>query len=293
MLLEILSKLLSESLLSLYPIFVKYINISLGLQVWSRFFSYFIISAFFVDWPFIMKQLFSQSGLALAIVSIIHVYVSYRGFQILESGIAYILFYTYPLMILLFAGKSFNPILLLALVGVYLLSQENIENYEETSAIENNENNEKKIFHKKNVQEYFSYEGVLMVLLAALTEAFIYFIVRDIKTTNNWNHIFISYTLGAILSSIYFFNEIVKLEIKGSLSASLIINLIIGLFGYLLRFFAISNLETTLYAFLSYFGIFMAFVYGVLINNDSITISKIIGSFFILMPNIYLLVSSK
>jgi drug/metabolite transporter (DMT)-like permease len=292
MLLEILSKLLSESLLSLYPIFVKYINISLGLQVWSRFFSYFIISAFFVDWPFIMKQLFSKSGLALAIVSIIHVYVSYRGFQILESGIAYILFYTYPLMILLFAGIPFNPILLLALVGVYLLSQENIENYEETK-VESDKNNEKKIFHKKNVQEYFSYEGVLMVSLAALTEAFIYFIVRDIKTTNNWNHIFISYTLGAILSSIYFFNEIVKLEIKGSLSASLIINLIIGLFGYLLRFFAISNLETTLYAFLSYFGIFMAFVYGVLINNDSLTISKIIGSIFILMPNIYLLISTK
>jgi len=292
MLLEILSKLLSESLLSLYPIFVKYINISLGLQVWSRFFSYFIISAFFVDWPFIVKQLFSQSGLALAIVSIIHVYVSYRGFQILESGIAYILFYTYPLMIIMFSGKPVSPILLLALVGVYLLSKENIENYEETS-IENNENSEKKIFHKKNVQEYFSYEGVLMVLLAALTEAFIYFIVRDIKTANNWNHIFISYGLGAVLSSIYFFNEIVKLEIKSSLSASLIINLIIGLFGYLLRFFAISNLETTLYAFLSYFGILMAFVYGVLINNDSITVSKIIGSICILTPNIYLLFSSK
>jgi drug/metabolite transporter (DMT)-like permease len=72
------------------------------------------------------------------------------------------------------------------------------------------------------------------------------------------------------------------MEIKwnGRLSLSLLINLIIGLFGYLLRFFAIARLDTILYASLSYFGIFMAFVYGVFINNESIDLKKIIGSLF-------------
>ena len=49
MFLEILSKLTSESLLSLYPVFVKHIGLPLGLQTWSRCFSYATISAIFID----------------------------------------------------------------------------------------------------------------------------------------------------------------------------------------------------------------------------------------------------
>ena len=41
--------------------------------------------------------------------------------------------------------------------------------------------------------------GVVMILLAAITEAMIYFIVRKLKTSNPWNHVFISYLLGAVL----------------------------------------------------------------------------------------------
>ena len=35
---EIIIKILSEALLSLYPVFVKNIDLALDLQVWSRFF---------------------------------------------------------------------------------------------------------------------------------------------------------------------------------------------------------------------------------------------------------------
>lgn len=58
MYLEILSKIITESLLSLYPIFVKYINLSMGLQMWSRFFTYVLISSFFIDYNFIIKTIF-------------------------------------------------------------------------------------------------------------------------------------------------------------------------------------------------------------------------------------------
>ena len=141
-------------------------------------------------------------------------------------------------------------------------------------------------------------EGVVMLLLAAFTEASIYFLVKNIKTTNNWNHIFISYVWGAIFMSLYFaptvIRDIHKLIPNTSqgisrLSASLGINIVIGLFGYLLRFFAISRLDPLLYASLSYFGIVMAFVYGIFLNGDIIDIKKIAGAVLIIISNLILM----
>lgn len=303
MYIEIISKILSESLLSLYPIFVKYINISFGLQIWSRFITYFLISSFFIDWTFIFKNILSKSAILLSIVTIIHVYVSYRGFQLLESGISYIIFYTYPLIILLFAKEKISYLYIFAIIGIILLANTKSKN-------ESYENKEDKkdtnIFSKKNIIEQFPYEGVVMMILAALTEAIIYFLVRDIKTLNNWNHLFISYGLGTIILSIYFSRDLIQQKynefqsgsnkntpeigsLHKTLYISLIINAIIGLFGYLLRFYAVSRLEPKTYSALSYVGILMAYIYGVIINKDSITFQKIIGSILILIPNIKLL----
>ena len=145
-------------------------------------------------------------------------------------------------------------------------------------------------------------EGFVMILLAALTEASIYFLVRDIKTTNNWNHVFISYFLGAILFSAYFFANSLKKytsetflssiseTLSSRLSFSLGINSVIGLFGYLLRFFAITRLDTYLYASLSYFGIVMAFIYGIFINGETINLQKMIGALLIVLTNLVIIV---
>jgi drug/metabolite transporter (DMT)-like permease len=276
MYLEILSKIISESLLSLYPIFVKYINLNFWLKIWSRFFIYVFISGFFINWKFIFNNIFSKYGIALSLITILHVYSSYRGFLILESGIAYIIFYLYPLIILLIAGEKIGFIIISALIGVIILSQEKIDNFQN-------------IFKKSKNIENFKYEGIIMMIISAFTEALIYFIVRNIKTTNNWNHLFISYALGAIILSIYYWKDIKDIKIKSSLSVSLFINIIIGLCGYLLRFYAMYNLTTKIYAPLSYFGILMAYIYGIIINKDKITINKLIGSLFILIPNIYIL----
>jgi len=276
MYLEILSKIISESLLSLYPIFVKYINLNFWLKIWSRFFIYVFISGFFINWKFVFNNIFSKYGIALSLITILHVYASYRGFLILESGIAYIIFYLYPLIILLLAGEKIGFIIISALIGVIILSHEKIDNFQN-------------IFLKNKNTENFKYEGVIMMIVSAFTEALIYFIVRNIKTNNNWNHLFISYAFGAIILSIYYWKDIKNIQLKSSLTVSLFINIIIGLFGYLLRFYAMYNLNTNIYAPLSYFGILMAYIYGVIINKDKITIKKLIGSLFILVPNIYVL----
>jgi len=269
MILEILSKLASESLLSLYPVFVKNIGLPLSLQTWSRCFSYVAISACFIDYAFVFSSLLSWSGISLSLITIAHIYTSYRGFELLDSGVAYSIFYLYPIMILLMANKSIHPVMFLALFGVFLLASNDFD------------------FRSIGSLNIGSKEGVIMILLAAFTEAVIYFLVRDIKTLNNWNHIFISYFLGAIVLSGLFYDKIAAMNLTGRLSMSLGINSIIGLTGYLLRFYAVSRLDTIIYAPLSYFGIVMSFIYG-FINGDVFTIQKMIGATLIIIANLFL-----
>lgn len=245
----ILSKIISESLLSLYPVFVKNIHLPMQTQLWSRFFTYTVISFFFID-KSIISLLMSVPGMLLMVVTILHVYVSYKGFMLLESGISYALFYTYPLFIYLGTYYTIDPYFIFPMIGTWIMYQDN-----------------KKI----------NLLGIGMILLAAITEAMIYFIVRRIKTPNPWNHVFISYVLGAILFST---------ASTQNVTLSLAINAIIGLVGYLLRFIAMTHLTPILYSFLSYIGVIMAFVYGVIFNHEIITLPKIIATLFILIPSI-------
>lgn len=266
---EIASKLASESLLSLYPIIVKNIAIPFEMKLWSRFFTYVVISMFFVNPAYIQSNLVSLDGILLSVVTIAHVYTSYKGFMLLESGISYTLFYLYPIMILLMSGEPIHPLMILSILGVYLLYSE------KENAKEELKNKDK---DKLN--------GVIMISLAAFTEALIYFIVRRLKTTNNWNHIFLSYFPGSLLLTGFLYKQIIKSNSLVSLSLGL--NGVIGLVGYLLRFFAISRLEPSIYAPLSYFGVIMAYVYGIMINGEQITLTKVLGSLCIIIPNLFL-----
>jgi drug/metabolite transporter (DMT)-like permease len=285
MYLEVISKILSESLLSLYPVFVKNIDLPLYLQLWSRFITYIVITGFFIDWGFIAKSMFSKNGLLLSFITIIHVYTSYRGFQLLESGIAYSLFYTYPLMILLFAGEPINALMFLAIIGVILLTNDFSKYFESSpkSTLKEGIQGESDKQPETNAPTpTFPYEGYVMIALAAATEAIIYFIVRAIQTTNNWNHLFLSYFAGTFLFSFIGIQDIAKITLTSTLSISLFINAIIGLCGYLLRFYAATRLSPSIYAPLSYVGIIMAYVYGFAFNREQITIQKVIGTICIL-----------
>jgi len=256
--LYIASKVLAESLLSLYPVFVKNIKLPIETQMWSRFFTYTVISLFFID-KSIVKLLPSFYGIALMFVTMVHVYTSYKGFLLLESGISYALFYTYPLFIYLGSYYSLTPYFIFPILGTWLLFYDN-----------------------KSINIF----GVAMCLLAAITEAMIYFIVRKLKTSNPWNHVFMSYILGAVLFTKYAASAT-------NVSWSLVINAIIGLAGYLLRFFSMAHLSPHLYSFLSYVGIVMAFVYGVIFNNESITILKVFATILILIPSIQQIMQKK
>jgi drug/metabolite transporter (DMT)-like permease len=284
MFLEILSKLASESLLSLYPIFVKKIRISSSLQLWTRLITYVSISIFFVNWSFIKSSLFTLDSLTLGLVNLSHVFFSYEGFRHLDSGVSFAIFNSYPLMILLLAGTMWHNSYLLVILGLaFFIYGDYAEKSNKTKEEEKDETKGK---------ENFNY-GLIMILLAAFTEALIYFLIRRIKTTNNWNHVFISYFLGAVLMSVYsiynYADTSSGLETadKGRVGLAVIINGIIGTVGYFLRFFASYRLEPEIYAPLSYFGVVMSYVYGITFGNDSLNWKKVLGTVSILASNYF------
>ena len=279
MFLEILSKLASESLLSLYPIFVKKIGISSSLQLWTRLITYVFISVFFVNWSFIKSSLFSLDSITLGLINLSHVFFSYEGFRNLDSGVSFAIFNSYPLMILILAGTLWHNSYILVLIGLALFIYGNY-----TDSKDSKDSKEKK--------ENFNY-GLIMILLAALTEAFIYFLVRRIKTPNNWNHVFISYFLGAVLLTAYMVYNYKDAESgldaadKGRVGIAVITNGIIGTLGYFLRFFASYRLEPEIYAPLSYFGVIMSYVYGIAFDNETLNWKKVLGTGSILASNYF------
>jgi drug/metabolite transporter (DMT)-like permease len=274
MLLEILSKLTSESLLSLYPIFVKKIGISNSLQLWTRLITYVDVSAFFVNWGFIGSSLLSLDSITLGLVNLSHIYFSYEGFRHLDSGVSFAIFNSYPLMILLLAGVIWHNSYFLILAGLALFIYGNYMEKKENNGVD------------------FNY-GLGMILLAALTEAFIYFLVRRVKTTNHWNHVFISYFLGAVIMSAYVVYENYTGGInepvsdKGRVGLSILINGVIGSVGYFLRFYSSYRLDASIYAPLSYFGVVMSYVYGILFDNEKLGWEKVLGTGCILASNYF------
>ena len=301
MLIPIAAKLTSESLLSLYPIFVKKIGISMTLQMWTRTIAYVLIAAVFVDWSFLKTAIFSTNSLLLAIVNLAHIFFSYEGFRHLDSGVSFAIFNTYPIMILLmevFRTGSFNTLIkqdytkyLLVLAGLAFFiygnfdeKKENTETKVAKESFKDEGNDEGKIENP-----HFLY-GLAMILLAAFTEALIYFLVRMVKTENHWNHVFISYFLGAIAMTAYVFyadgfsvSKVAETMNNARVGIATALNGFIGSVGYFLRFYASYNLEASMFAILSYFGIIMSYVYGIAFNNESLTLAKVLGTLCVIL----------
>jgi drug/metabolite transporter (DMT)-like permease len=132
--------------------------------------------------------------------------------------------------------------------------------------------------------------GLAMILLAAFTEALIYFLVRRVKTENHWNHVFISYFLGAVAMSAYVFYvdgfnvaKVAETLNQSRVGIATALNGFIGSVGYFLRFYASYNLEASMFAILSYFGIIMSYVYGIVFNNELLTLPKVLGTLCVIL----------
>jgi drug/metabolite transporter (DMT)-like permease len=305
MLSAILSKLLSESLLSLHPTMIKYIKLDLLTKLWDRTSIFILISLFFINWDFILNNLFTYNVLLLTIIIIAHLYFTHRGFLLLESGVGYTLYYTYPIMIILLSGMKLDYkvilLMILAILGIVLIYEKfNIipENINEDKK-ENENEKENKININENIVENYKYEGIISIILCAFTEALLYFVVKRIKTDNSWNHLFLSYFFSTLILTFYIIYQFIKGHINidnkyiNNFEKISIFNIIIATLGHYLKYYAIYNLSPLFYSILSYFGIITAFIYGIVINNDKLNLRKILGALFIILANIMMLISYK
>ena len=196
------AKIISECTLSSYPVFIKKINIPFLKKVLYRLFGFTFISLFFCDWSILKKYLLNYQGLLLSFVTFIHIVSSFRGFELLRGGVASSILYIYPLIILYVNNERPWLVYFFILVGLFLLAYGSYHYQMEV----NDQNSEKEtfsLFGKNIVLERFL-KGFGYMIVSAVTEAIIYFSVLEIKTTNNWNHLFISYFFGFVVLYVYY-----------------------------------------------------------------------------------------
>ena len=277
----ILSKLTSESILGFVPFFIKTINISFFDKYFIRFLIFVLISIFFVDFNIIQKYLFNKDGLILGFITIIHVYTSYKGYELLKGGVANSILYLYPLFILLIKDQKFRWVYLIFIIGLFLLAYSDYFYYQ-TEEYKNN------IFDLTKKEQSYNFEGILNMLISAITEAFIYFYILKIKTNNNWNHIFISYFMGLLLILLFNVKKIINYQLNFNKFVISLFYIFILLIGYYLRFYAINHLSTINYSILSYIGIFITYLYGFIFLKEKINIFNISGTFLIIIGNVLL-----
>ena len=304
-------KLFSESLLSLYPVIVKKVKLPLTYQMWVRLAIYSIISIFFANFSALLNYFLKPITLLLALVNAVHIFCSYVGFKILDSGVSYSIFYTYPILILFFSGQKFTPLYLLPFIGTLILSlhkpikkdakkEDDKKKEKKNKRFESFKNESKKQTLEEAVAEEEEKKkttkrwwGILAMIGSSLTEVAIYFIVKRINDKNSWNILLLAYFLPAIAMSFYLNKNIWKKQYVKHLGIAALANGLIGTIGYFLRFFTIPRLPANIYSVLSYFGVIMAYVYGLIFNKERITAWRSIGSGLIILSGIFLYLTNK
>lgn len=288
------AKIGAEALLSFYPTFVKKIDLSLDIQLAGRLATYGILSLL-VSLMTGLKfgSIALPTFFLLTFVNIIHVFFSYYGFEYLPSGVAYTLFYTFPVMIALVSGQFSIIATIITLLGVYFISKDE----------EKKEGEEKKVEMK----------ALGAIIMAAVTEVALYLIVRRIKVSNPWHLTFFTYIGGCIISLVYLFwkrkevfngkDENKKEEFKNHEENNLgfdikkkknvfllmlLLNGVMGAVGYTLRFYSSQKMNPIWFAILSYLGIIFAFLYGYVFNSELITKWDILGTILVIVGGILL-----
>jgi drug/metabolite transporter (DMT)-like permease len=273
-----LAILYSELVLSLYPILIKTVNTNIFTQILARFIVFPALALTFgsaADFSSIWSNPYEIFVAILhSLLNLGHVAASYISFKKLHVGTAISLFYLYPIFNIIAAALLFGESLSLtsillvgiAFCGVYLIA---------TSRKDDPISKEKKSEHQY---------GVIMGILAAVTETMIFIFVKSNKDAQvspyyTVNHL---YPAGlAILSTFAIFNSNIVDTNKINWTKLIGFNAILGFTGYIARFYAIPKIPTIVFSLLSFFGVTFGYIWGILFTGDKPTAKAIMGGGFI------------
>ena len=263
-----LSVVYSELVLSLYPILIKVVNTNLYTQILARFLVFPLLAIIGGTWY--NHTLWGNAsdmviGILMNLVNLVHIGVSYVAFKELPAGTAISLFYMYPIFnviagaVLFGESISFLSVLfiVIAFMGTYLIATSHEE-----------KEKEKEVYHS----------GVMMGILAAITETLIFIYVRSYAQSSPLYTVTHLYPFGFLALMIYglFHTEIV--DTSSIHWAQLIgFNALLGFTGYIARFYGMSNVPTIVFSLLSFIGVMGGYVWGMLFTNDKPTMQAIIG----------------
>ena len=324
---ESITLVISEIALSLYPQLIKLTNTNITSQISIRFITYTILAilGYFIS-PIHSSSLSSilnypiTQYLSLGLINILHVAVSYVAFHFLSSGVGYSLFYTYPIFNLLGRSLIFQETIkpsaflyiILAILGVYLITNKEYMEYSKkntTTPIKNNQTNQ-----TTTDTEMISI-GVFAGLLSAITESIIYLTVRNTTSikSSSYQEILRFYSLGAAIGIIlivynYYKNTtntdtktnttitttpespsaFFSFQISGNDVITLVLfNALIGFLGYIFRFYAIPRVNTIEFNSLIFLGVIFSYLWGFFLSGETIHPEYILGSLLIII-SIYL-----
>jgi len=265
-----LSVLYSELVLSLYPILIKVVNTNMYTQLLSRFIVFPILAflgAILYNQPLWDSTSDWLSAFIMNVINIVHIGASYIAFKDLPAGTAISLLYMYPIFNVLAGALLFGEsisllsmaLILIACVGTYLIATSHEED-------------------KKKDETY--HKGVLMGILAALTEMCVFIFVRTNKKAQQSPFYAISqlYPFGllALVGYGLFHTNIVDTSPIHWLYL-LGFNALLGFTGHIARFYGISNVPTIVFALLSFVGVMGGYVWGLLFTDDKPTVQAILG----------------
>lgn len=268
-----LSVLYSELVLSLYPILIKTVNTNIFSQLLARFFVFPALALVFgslKDFNLVWTNPYeSFVGVLNGLLNLGHIAVSYLSFKNLPAGSAISLFYLYPLFnviagsILFGESLSLITILLImvALIGTYLVATSKNKD--------------------KNGEENKNYKmGVIMGIMAAITETMIFVFVRWNKEASKSpfytvNHL---YPAGLVLLGGYALANKSIVDTSGWNWLKLLgFNGLLGFTGYIARFYAIPKVPTIVFSMLSFVGVAFGYIWGMIFTEDQPTSRAIMG----------------
>jgi len=264
--------LTGETMLSLYPILVKLVPVSLLTLTQNRLLSTAIVGYFFMSLP-LSEYISNIRYHLISSLYLCHIYASYIGFRNLDVGVSLTLFYTYPLINLVF--KSFDPeappvkydvipYFMMCLVGVALISYGQQVTNNGTVSI-----------------------GLIAIAISAISESLIYTFYKREKSPEKRQM-----TPFDMLFSLSFFGFVVSLFFGTNLGTFrwdrsnilfiATINIVLGVIGYALRFSTIHEMSVEWYSVMAFTQVIIGYLLGWSIMSDKITMNKVFGSILIL-----------